>query len=305
MRYHTSRYIGFSLPLFLCSLLPAQPAQCTQDTVVGTYAVAMQGTMLVPSSAGSQPLAVPFVGLAITSIDSLGVISGPPMKAALGDTISSIPGAGSIQVNPDCTAVVKSPLGMTTNDVIMDEGKEIRSLMSQVPGGATAVVQGHGKRISRIPSTVAPVQCSPADVHGIYAYTSQGTFITPQASQLALTVGLASIDYQGQFSGSGKGSVGGAVMDWTGAGQLSVNADCSATLHATIQSGPMTDVEDAWMVVLEGGNELWLIQTSSTVFKPVLTATLKRISPIPAVSGNSSGAGPSASIDVERRVRQR
>ncbi len=287
MRHNTSRYIGFSLPLFLCSLLPAQPARCTQDTVVGTYAIATQGTMLMPASTGSQPVAVPAASLALVSWDAQGVMSGQSF-GALGGAISPVPGAGTIQVNPDCTAVVKTAVGTTSLDVILDEGREIRAVMYQGPG-VTPMVQGIARRISRIPSTVAPAQCSQADVHGVYAVTYQGTYMIPQpaASQAApvpaLMIALVSIDYQGRLSGHGKATTGGVSTDFTIVdGAVDVKADCSAVAQMSVKSGLIADQGKSWMAVLDGGSELWALQTASNLGKPIVTGTWKRISPIPS-----------------------
>lgn len=295
MRNLTGRYLGFTLPFFLCSVLPGQPSQCTQHMVVGTYAIATQGTMSVRSSAGAQPIAVPAASLAILSIDPQGVMSGRGM-GAVGTTVGPLPGTGSIQVNSDCSAIFKTTLGTTSYDVIVDGGNELRGLMFQGPYGPM-MVQGTGKRISRVPSTVTAPQCSTADVHGIYAFTYQGTYITPQPGtpqpvpQPALMIGIASIDSEGQLSGFGKSSIGGNSMDFTLAGgQLNVNADCSATAHMSAQSGPLADEGESWMVVLEGGSELWAIQTTSSLAQPVVTGTWKRISPMPSANGHSAGA---------------
>lgn len=244
--------------------------------------------MWMPASAGSQPVAVPAAGLSLVSIDSQGAMSGQAF-AAMGGTVAPVPGAGSIQVRPDCTAVVSTAVGTTSTDVILDEGKEILGLMYQGPG-AVPMIQGIAKRISRVPSTIDPAQCSPADVHGIYAVTYQGTYMMPQpdASQLlpapALTIAIVSIDYQGQLSGHGTISVAGNAMDYTVGGQVGVNPDCSATAQMSIQSGPLADQGKSWMVVLDGGSELWAIQTEGALEKPVAIGTWKRISPIPAAA---------------------
>jgi hypothetical protein len=299
MKYRTGRYFGFALPLFLCSQLPGQPAQCTQDTVVGTYAIATQGSMLAPSSSGAQPSAVPAASLAILSIDAQGSMSGSGM-GAVGSTVAPLPALGSIQVNSDCTAVFKTSIGTTSLDVILDEGKEIRGLMFQGPGSIPMIL-GNGRRISRIPSAANTAQCSAADVHGVYQFTYQGTYIIPQPgtsqsiSQSTLMIGLASIDYQGHLSGSGRSSLGGNSTEFTiQSGQLNVNPDCSTTAHMSVQAGALADEGESWMVVLEGGDEMWAIQTSSTLAKPVVTGVWKRISPIPSVQSGS--AGPVAQI---------
>lgn len=289
MRFHKSRYIGFLLPLFLCGLLRGQSARCSQDTVVGTYAFATQGTMFLSPSAGSPPVAVPAASLALLSIDSQGVMSGQAF-GALGGNVGPVPGAGSFQVNPDCTATVKTAVGTTSTDVILDEGKEIRALMYQAPG-AKAMVQGIGRRISRIPNTVDAAQCSPADVHGIYAVTYQGTYMmlqrdAPQPVPVpGSTIALVSIDYQGQLSGHGTISMAGDARESpTVGGNVDVKSDCSAVVQMSVRTGIMPDMGKSWMVVLEGGNELWAIQTESSVAKPIVTGTWKRISPIPSTA---------------------
>jgi len=285
MRLQISRYVGYSLPLFWCGVLFGQPARCTQDTIVGTYALATQGSMLMTPAGASQPVAVPFVTLAIASIDSAGAVSGQAY-GALGETITKIPGGGSIQVNEDCTAVAKTSVGSVATDVILDEGREIRSVMIQVPT-AKPIVQGVGKRISRIPATVEPVQCSSSSVHGVYAVTYQGTYMMPQAdgsqsvAMPALTVALISVDYDGQLTGRGTMTLAGNPLDYQADGHLDVNTDCSALAQMSVQSGMLADQGKAWIAVLDGGNELWAVQIESAVAKPVTSGTWKRISPIP------------------------
>ena len=64
-------------------------------------------------------------------------------------------------------------------------------------------------------------------------------------------------------------------------GQIDVQPDCSATVQMSVSTGTLSDEGKGWMVVLDGGNELWNIQTESRVAKPILSGVWKRISPIP------------------------
>lgn len=290
MRGHTSLSVGLLLTIFGCGLLFGQPASCNQDSVAGTYAIAAEGTMLVTPPGASQPVPVPIANLSLVWIDRQGVMSGQGF-GSLGGAVSATPGGGSIQVNPDCTAAIKTAVGTTSVDVILDEGRAIWGLMVQAPG-AKPVVHGVAKRVSDCRHLWCDwdkrARCSAADVHGTYAVTHQGTYMLPQpgASQLApvpaLTVALASVDRQGRLSGRGTITMAGNALDYqVVAGQIDVHADCSAIGQMSVQSGTLADEGKTWFVVLDGGDELWAIQTESRVAKPIVTGTWKRISPIP------------------------
>lgn len=169
--------------------------------------------------------------------------------------------------------------------------------------GVKPMMQGIGRRISRVgdrddvrlgreyrgQNTVDPDQCSPADVHGIYAVTYQGIYMMPQPNAPqpvpvpVSTIAPVSIDYQGQLSGHGTISMAGNAMEYAIVDRtIDVKPDCSAVVQMSVKSGSLADEGKSWVVVLEGGNELWAIQTESSVAKPIVTGTWKRISPIPS-----------------------
>lgn len=292
MRGHTSLSLGLLLVIFGGGLLFGQPARCTQDSVVGTYAVAAEGTMLVTPPGASQPMPVPIANLSLVWIDRTGVMSGQGF-GSLGGAVSETPGAGSIQVNPDCTAVLKTAVGTSSVDVILNKGEEMQGLMVQAPGGKP-VVRGIARRISRLGCSSMFCHppfvnlCSASDVHGIYAVNFQGTYMvsqpgTPQPVPVpSLGVALASIDGQGQISGFGTITMAGEALDYQIArGQIDVQPDCTAIAQMSVQSGAVADEGKSWLVVLDGGDELWAIQTESRVAEPIVTAIWKRISPIP------------------------
>jgi hypothetical protein len=289
--------LGLLAPIFGSGLLFGQPARCTQDSVVGSYAIAAQGNMLITPPGAAQPLTVPIANLALVSIDSQGTMAGQGF-GSLGGTVSQTPGAGSIQVNPDCSAVVTTAAGTKSIDLIVDQGAEIRGLMTQATGGKP-VVQGIGRRICRFgrhpffcdprfQTVFRQAQCSAFDVRGVYAVTYQGAYMVPQPGAPqplpvpTLITALASIDYQGRLSGRGTATMAGDPQDYQIVrGQIDVQPDCSATVQMSVSTGTLADEGKGWLVVLDGGNELWGIQTESRVVKPILSGVWKRISAIP------------------------
>jgi len=278
MRY----LVSLLLPLPFCCLLEAQPAVCTQDTVTGTYALVTQGTMLLPVA--GQTSAVPAIALGLLSIDPDGTIAGQAVMSIGGDIIRS-PWPGAIQVNADCTAAVVWAGGTAGTAVIQEEGREIRSIMTQSASGK-GIVWGQWKRISRVPASVEPAQCSPASVYGVYAANYSGTQIgtppggTGVAAIPTVMIGLVSIDYKSQIDGGGTLSLGGDTLPFRYKGTVAVNPDCSAVTKMTTAAGPLTNDGTGWMVVLDGGNELWSLPTESNAGKSIVFGTWKRISPL-------------------------
>lgn len=282
---------------FASGLLSGQPPRCTQDSVVGSYAIAAQGNMLITPAGAAQPLSVPIANLALVSVDSQGRMAGQGF-GSLGGTVSQTPGAGSIQVNPDCTAIVTTAAGTKSIDIVLDQGQEIRGLMTQAPAGKP-VVQGAGRRICRFGShpffcnarfqtVFRPAECSAADVRGVYAVTYQGTYMVSQPGVTqpvpvpSLITALATVDYEGRLSGRGTATMAGDPQDYQILnGQVAVQPDCSATVQMSVSTGSLTDQGKSWVVVLDGGNELWAIQTESLAGKPVLAGVWRRLSAIP------------------------
>ena len=269
------------LPLF-CGPVFAQH-RCTQQTVVGTYAFLQQGNALVTLPGAVQPVALPWASLAVVSIDSAGTISGEGYGALAGQ-VAQAPATGSFQVNPDCTASSTPVEGIVDADLILDGGNEIRGLMLQSPTGKP-VVQGMGKRISRAPKMVWPERCSLAKVRGTYGITHQGTYMMPPPGSPqpipvpALILGEVSIDSRGELSGGGTISLAGTAMKYEiVSGQIQPDSACTAIVRMNVKSGDMADEGKAWMVVLDEGDELWLIQTESHQAGPVVTGIWKRIS---------------------------
>jgi len=277
----TCLVMGLAITLLASGSVRAE-SNCTERTVVGTYAIAVQGSTLIAAPGSTQPVAAPFASLMIASFDSAGTMSGFGYGAFNG-IVSSSPATGTIQVKPDCTAVVITSAGTVSTDVILDGGDELWALMKQFPVG-NPVLPGRAKRISRQPNAIAPAQCSASQVHGTYAIQHQGTYLfsKPGVPTLlpapALINGIVFLNPSGEVSGRGTSSLAGNAADFDVNGKIEVQPDCTAVAQLNVSSAGLTDSGKAWMVVLDNGEELWIIQTESQMAKPIVAGTWKRIS---------------------------
>ncbi len=267
----------------------AQPNYCMQETVVGTYAVMAQGTVILPTT-GGQTIAAPWANLGIAAIDLEGAISANAYSS-MGGQVSQSPMSGVIKVRPDCTGTVEWTGMGTATILIMDEGRTLRSQILTAGGLAGGVVYGDWKRISRIPNTVAPVQCAPGSMSGVYEFEGWGTvMMTPAGASQPVPVplkmiGMGSAAYDGATVAHGTGSMGGQMVPLTisAVNKVKVNPDCTATLLWNVSSrGQSMGLSEHFAVILDGGNEIWGLEKVDPSGLPVMLATWTRISPIPA-----------------------
>lgn len=273
----------------------AQPA-CTQDMIRGTWVDSITGFSFVPVSAGSQQLVpVPGVTLAIFKIDWQGhfTATGP---ASFAGQIATGDVAGTIQVNPDCTATANftiqvpgmtpAPLPGVETLVIVDHGDQMWSLPSQEPLGLGVTLETL-RRIS-----VAEPQCSNDTVVGHFGIMYQGYAVGTAPVPISY-VGTAAVDYQGTVSGGGTLSDGGAIANVTLAdATLKINPDCTGTMQYSISGsnpalkGPNIDR----LVALNDGDEIILMPVQSALGGPIMLGSMKRINiesgppPTPAVT---------------------
>jgi len=242
------------------TLAPAQPNPCTQEMVVGTYAFAYEGYVMLTPADSEQAVPVPEAGLALAAIDSQGVISSTAYQG-----IGGLPGRtsmpGTIQVNPDCTGTVDWGKGVTGNLVVLREGEEMHSMMTASVG--PPIVSGRWKRVSRVPNTVDPAQCSPKDVVGSYVAEMHGFAMSfvPGSSQ-ASAVPVAAVT-AGSFTSNGRVSAGGIRTVGGQTNSITVDTRFTTGSDCTFRLAPLNAPPDLWGVVLDGGNELWSIGLTS------------------------------------------
>lgn len=213
--------MGFTIALLTNSSALAKPRTCNQRTVLGTYAIGVQGITLIPIPGSTQPVAAPFSSLMIGSFDSTGTMSGFGYGAFNG-MVSSSPAAGTIQVNADCTAVVSTSARTVSYDVILDDGDELWAVMKQFPIGSP-VLQGRAKRISQQPHSILPARCAASDVRGTYAIRHEGTYLvlkpgttTPLPLPTIIT-GIVDV------SGGGTSSLAGSAADFDVVGKIAID----------------------------------------------------------------------------------
>jgi hypothetical protein len=264
----------------------AQTAYCTQATVTGTYAVASQ--FMLPGPEGTS-LTVPGASLAIVSITGDGAISGTSYSS-MGGQISQSETPGTIKVNGDCTASVDWGQRMIAASVIIDEGKELRSILESTGPLGPAVVSATWKRISNAPATVEPNQCAPNAIVGTYDYRSSG-FVTmavtgasqPQLVPIAM-LGLGSANEDGTAATTATASMGGQVMplNFSSAGNIAIKPNCTATMtwDLSSQEKPMGQSQH-FAAVFDGGDEIWGIQIQNSFGQPILLDRWSRISAVP------------------------
>lgn len=248
--------------------LRAQPNSCAQDTVAGTYAVAIRGTVIAPGLNGPYT-PVPIASLGVATIDSEGAVSLTGYQS-IGGQVSPAQMKGTVTVNSDCTASAVFTDGITGTLVVNSGGGEMTFLM--LAGGllGSPIVSGDWKRISRASNAVTQAQCSTDSLAGLYAYQSSGTVMVtqPGASQPVpvpvATVGVGSAIRGGTVAATVTASVGGTVvpLEITSVAPVKVDSDCtaSATVNVTSQGAPVGQHQD-FFVVLDGGNSLWDLTT--------------------------------------------
>jgi hypothetical protein len=282
------------------SALPAQSMHCTQETVVGTYALAYQGTIFMPQPGSSQPTPVLAVGLDLVSIDAQGALTATGYQNVGGNATyyPSVP--GTIKVNPDCTGTLDwsgVPAGSARSAlIIFPGGDEINTLVLTSPLGSTTAY-GSLKRISRVPTTVQPAPCSEANVFGTYTFQENGSLIAAAAVPFA-EMSINPVTLDGTFTGTGILSAGGqSVPVATTTGQIQLNPDCTWTQTADVMSqGASIGQARYWGVVLDGGDTLWGIDLSQLPFgKAISLRTGTRVSysdppPTPTVTLTVSGS---------------
>jgi hypothetical protein len=118
---------------------------CTDATIRGTYGIQMQGT--IPGPGGSQAA----IGVAVRTYDGAGGFTQiDNLKGALTGIVPDRPGAGTYQVNEDCTAVMLLQPGpgvfIEERVVIVDHGNELRSITANPP---PIMISAVARRIDR------------------------------------------------------------------------------------------------------------------------------------------------------------
>jgi len=136
--------------------------------------------------------------------------------------------------------------------------------------------------VSLAPSARA-ARCSSPGVAGNYGFTLSGQVILPTGPVPIAAVGRATLDADGNVSGTESRSVGGGFADETFAGSYAVNADCTGT--ATIrfyESGQLVRTSVLSLIFDNNQREIRMVQKSlqlpNGAFLPVvITVEARRV----------------------------
>ena len=257
---------------------------CNQQNVVGTYALAYEGTVI-----NSMQVPLPAAGLFIVTIDREGTVSAHGYMA-VGDVITpfGIEGepeiSGEMIVNSDCTGTVDWEDGKIDELIIKGGGNEISSIM--IEGGAMGapIITGRWKRISRIPDINHPFMGWGSRVIGTYVVQQSGHNFDTELGFFVPGgwLGRMAVYHDHTIKCRGIAMVGGIQMPFTFANGVLGDGElkCTGTGGGDIMAYGVQyagHVED-WFIVLDGGSELWGIALSEPAGSPVALMTAKRVS---------------------------
>ena len=232
-------------------------AQCSQDTVRGTWAGYALRTVMVTASGSSTPVPVPVAELFIQTVDYQGRYTGKEYASYGGQMITGT-FSGTIQVNADCVAndtfimnqegVGPIPGTASQRLFISDNGTQMRGMATKGLVGDPVGI-GYYYRVAW-----GDPQCTTDLFHGVYGVTWEGTFLLPAAGQSQPVaypfsqIGVGAFDYGAKGNGSATMSMGGNIIPGTIAdANVSINSDCTGTVQ--YKGGAYR------LILLNGGDE--------------------------------------------------
>jgi hypothetical protein len=278
-------FVRVALTLGLCS---GCFAQCSLDTLRGTWGYYGQGTLMMKAGGGSDLVPIPFLGLGIQTIDGQGQFTVQGTLNA-GGQIQPAAGTGTIQVNADCTATDTYTLAGVPGTgadrlVILKNGKEMR-LMGTAQLLGAAVSRAYYRRISS-----GEPHCTSEMVHGLYMGIQEGIYLTAAQSQpVSLPYsGIFAMAYQWDGSGSGVATttVPGTVLEWNFSEMpITVNPDCTGaiTWKGVPKGSSRASTGSENVLVLNDGDELWTLQTQNSASGSFALGIYKRVSMAPVL----------------------
>jgi len=270
--------------LALPTLCLAQ-AQCSLDTVRGTWVAYYVGSITTAAAGSWSPEATPTAQLMVETIDYQGRFTGTEYASVGGQTVTATL-SGNSQVNADCTAsntftmsvagTGKLPGTGSERLLILNNGTEMRAMTTHgLLGSPTGI--GYYRRVSW-----SEPHCTQDMVHGVYGATFEGAFVMPPPGQSQPApyqysqIGISVWDYAGRGPGAATMSLGGNVLPISfPEGALTVNADCTGT--AKSPDGTVNQ-----LVVLNWGDEMLFITMQTFGGSPVMIGKYKRMSTTPA-----------------------
>jgi hypothetical protein len=270
--------------VLLISLCGSSFAECSLNTVRGTWGWQAHGTAMMTVPGSATPAPVPFASLGIMTFDHDGRYTSSG-TISVGGQVQQVAVPGTIQVNPDCTATDTYAIGPFQGSdrlVILDNGNEMQMMPIKHPLGPVAAT-GTFRRISW-----GEPRCSTDMIRGLYEGTGEGTMMiqmTGQPQPVPTPVsGIVAATFQRIGVGTmvSKLSLGGSIFDLEfPATSIVVNPDCTATLEwrAVAKQNPGQTLTGSMLyLVLDQGNEVLGLETRNSVGPSIAIQNLKRVS---------------------------
>ena len=222
--------------LILCAAASSVAQECSNATLKGAYAYAIDGIVSVDGKTVTNS----DVGRIV--FDGSGKFTGKAAFTVNGaTTIGDF--AGQYLLGSDCTMTGKSdPDGVDFDAVVINAGSDFL-LVVREPGFTRS---GGGSRIE--PQTV----CSMAGLNSAFGYQGDGSIMSDGKAISLAEIGTLVFNGSGQVKGIYSASLGGLVERREYAGTYKVNADCTAS--ATFKIGDTDYIMN--FVVANLGNSL-------------------------------------------------
>jgi hypothetical protein len=250
------RLLKFSLVLAFTTMMALRPASawnCSNASLNGVYGV---------SNAGLDRNGELSTGVGQATADGEGSWSEAFSTHSDDGVITTYTLSGTYSISKNCTGTVSwlNPDGSTETDTIVldDSGK-----------GAQLIRIDTGFVKSGFLIAQGAVTCGLTGKKQTFAAHLTGYII---GTGLVAFVGQVILDGEGNLSGTESFSLGGTIGDLVSiTGTYTANADCTGTAQITPQGYPTMNFAS---VVVNGGNELLLIETDSNTIVSGTASTL-------------------------------
>jgi len=297
------------LRLLIVFVLLALPgigqAVCTMQNFAGTYAVTGEGTVLMPSTDGTQTTAAPAAIIGVESLSNAGAVTGWWTANIGGQVYDWEIVEGKAVLNPDCTGTVTGKVKIKgSDDVLPGEVTHTIIAINREPklisGITTKSLSGYvidSLTWTRIAPAGAPQPpCSMAEFSGSYIGTGEGTVLTtpPGATDVAPVpmswTFLGYVDPQGKWTlGKGGGWIAGGDPVTYGFASITttVAADCTGEFRftlldpATNKTLPGESIAKLLVIRTQGKTAVKLLYTQGVLGKPITAETWTKIGPLP------------------------
>jgi hypothetical protein len=246
------------IPAGFVPVVQAAQTGCSNSSLRGNYGFQIRGTIV-----GFGPI----VGVALLTFDGGGNFTQTDNVSVNGfPSMVNRPGSGTYSVNADCTGTQTLNSGgqvVHTTFVIAANGNEVFDEVTD----PNLVITGIGKRVASPDDNedgdFSPPACSLQTIRGFYGTSTTGSILAAGPVGLVADVGKITFDGNAGASQTTTVSLNGMILPNRSsvAGSYSVNPDCTGELSITLPTPTGTTLSTSRFVIVEGGNQLLLVNT--------------------------------------------